>query len=129
MKRILAAALLIALGTPALAEGSGAFAPFLSPDSKECVPVSAIEKVAKSTKALKTPTMRFVQALYVAVPPISKKLPPGDSAELSIGPDGEVIVFLIDDRMSCARMLSPPFITEMIQQVDDGAFIHAGTKS
>src|SRR6185437_7877411 len=87
--------------TPGSAQDAGAFAPFLTKDSKECVSVNDIEKVASSTKALNTPTFRFVQALYAAIPPISKKLPPGDHAELAIDKTGVVIAFLIDGDRTC----------------------------
>ena len=72
-----------------------AFDKFFAPNSPKCVPVAAIEAVAKDYRPVSQETYRFIQAIYVAIPPISHELPPGDKAELAT--DGnQVIAFLTD---------------------------------
>jgi hypothetical protein len=62
-----------------------AFDKFFAPNSPKCVPVAAIEAAAKDYRPVSQDTYRFIQALFVATPPISHELPPGDKAELSYG--------------------------------------------
>ena len=69
--------------------------------------------------------LRFIQALYVAIPPISHELPPGDKAELAT--DGNhVIAFLTDGFQTCARFLVPDFLVQIIKQVEGGKSPHSG---
>jgi len=49
---------------------------------------------------------QFVRALYVAIPPISQKLPPGDHAVMASS-GGAVMVALVADDQACARFLAP----------------------
>jgi hypothetical protein len=123
MLRYVLAALLGLLSTHAQA---GAFDKWLTPDGPTCFPVADIEKVATEKKALKTPTFRFVQALYAAMPPMNRDLPPGDRAELIIGDDGTAVFLLIDDEQACGRFQAPDFLSVMIMKVDDGEFTHSG---
>lgn len=102
-----------------------AFDKFLAPNSPECVPVAAIEAVAENYRPVSQDTYRFIQALYVAMPPISHKLPPGDKAELAT--DGNhVLAFLTDGTQTCARFLVPDFLGQIIKQVEGGKSSHSG---
>lgn len=69
---------------------------------------------------LKETTFRFVEALYVALPPMSRELPPGDKAVMAIGPSGEVMTVIVNGEQTCARFMVPMFITEMIANVESG---------
>ena len=60
-------------------QDAGVFSQWLTADAPECVPVSQIGSVSHVTK-LTAEQFQFVRALYIAIPPISRQLPPGDSA-------------------------------------------------
>jgi hypothetical protein len=120
---LLAFASLLTLGR-ANAEET-AFDKFLAPNSPKCVPVAAIEAVAKAYRPVSQETYRFIQAIYVAMPPISHELPPGDKAELAT--DGnQLIAFLTDGPQTCARFLVPDFLGQLIKQVEGGKSSHSG---
>jgi hypothetical protein len=97
---------------------AGVFDKWLKPDAPECVPVSAIQSVSHLTK-LNPQQFQFVRALYIAIPPISRQLPPGDSAVVAIA-DGKAMIALVADGQSCARFLAPDFILSMLVQVGKG---------
>jgi hypothetical protein len=104
----------------ATAQNASPFAPFLNQDSPACVLVSIIEHVAKEFRPVKAETFRFIEAFYVAIPPISRELPPGNRAELATDAQGNVLAFITDGLQSCARFLAPPFLAKMIDQVESG---------
>jgi hypothetical protein len=97
---------------------AGVFGQWLKPDAPECVPVSDIGSVSRLTK-LTPEQFQFVRALYIAIPPISRQLPPGDSAVVAIA-DGRAMIALVADGESCARFLAPDFILSMLDQVGRG---------
>ncbi len=97
---------------------AGVFGQWLKPDAPECVPISAIGSVSRLTK-LTSEQFQFVRALYIAIPPISRQLPPGDSAVVAIA-DGKAMIALVADGQSCARFLAPDFILSMLVQVGRG---------
>ena len=104
MKRFIAAALAagcLVSSTPVFADEAGAFDKWLSPDAPACVPVSAISSVAKLTD-LTPEQFQFVRALYIAIPPVSRELPPGDHAIMASSGD-DVMVALVADGQACAR--------------------------
>ena len=118
-KLIGAAIILSALSAgPAKAQDAGALEAFVSPESPQCVPVSEIAKVAK-VATLTPEQFQFVRALYVAIPPISHRLPPGDHAVLAIAGDNAMVA-LVGDGATCARMLAPDFLVQMLVQVGEG---------
>jgi hypothetical protein len=104
---------------------AGAFDKWLSPDAPECVPVSGIRSVATLTD-LTPEQFQFVRALYIAIPPISRKLPPGDHAIMASS-GGAVMVALVADGQACARFLAPDFIKTMLAEVGRGMTVGAGT--
>jgi hypothetical protein len=129
MKRLVAAAftaICLASSTPVFAaDGSGAFDRWLNSDAPECVAVSEIKSVSKVTD-LTPEQFQFVRALYVAIPPVSQKLPPGDHAVMASS-GGAVMVALVADGQACARFLAPDFIQTMLAQVGQGMVVSLGT--
>jgi hypothetical protein len=130
MKRIIAAALAagcLVSSTPVFSADAdaGAFDKWLSPDAPECVPVSAIKSVATLTD-LTPEQFQFVRALYIAIPPISRKLPPGDHAIMASS-GGDVMVALVADGQACARFRAPDFIKTMLVEVRQGKTVGVGT--
>jgi hypothetical protein len=131
MKRFISAA--IAAGclvsyVPAWAGGGedpGAFDKWLNPDAPECVPMSAVRSVA-TVKELTREQFQFVRALYVAIPPVSRTLPPGDRA-VTASSGSSVMLALVADDQACARMLAPDFIQAMLAQVGRGTIVQLGT--
>jgi len=88
------------------------------------VPVSAIKSVATLTD-LTPEQFQFVRALYVAIPPISRKLPPGDHAIMASS-GGAVMVALVAGGQTCARFLAPDFIQDMLARVGEGMTVGLG---
>ena len=130
MKCLIAVALAagcLVLSVPALAgdDGAGVFDKWLSPDAPECVPVSAIKSVSTVTD-LTPEQFQFVRALYVAIPPVSQKLPAGDRAVMASS-GGAVMLALVADGQACARLLAPDFIQTMLAQVGQGTTVELGT--
>jgi hypothetical protein len=99
-------------------EQAGVFDQWLKPNAPECVPVSDIASVSHLTK-LTPEQFQFVRALYIAIPPVSRELPPGDSAIVASA-DGKSMVALVADGKTCARFLAPNFILSMLAQVGKG---------
>ena len=97
---------------------AGVFEKWLNPDGPACVPVSDIASVSHVTK-LTPEQFQFARALYIALPPVSRRLPPGDSAVVASA-DGKAMVALVADGQSCARFLAPDFILTMLVQVGKG---------
>src|ERR1700751_4355782 len=107
MKRFIAAAIgagCLVSFVPAWArsEDPGAFDKWLNPDAPECVPMSAIRAVS-TVRDLTPEQFQFVRALYVAIPPVSRTLPPGDRAVM-VSSGGSVMLALVADGKACARM-------------------------
>ncbi len=130
MKRLIVAALAAAClvsSTPAFAadNGAGVFDKWLEPDAPKCVPVSVFQSVATVTD-LTPDQFQFVRALYVAIPPISPTLPPGDHAVMARS-GGEVMLALVADGEACGRFLAPDFIQAMLVQVGKGVTVALGT--
>ncbi len=97
---------------------AGVFARWLNADAPQCVAVSEIGSVSRLTK-LTPEQFQFVRALYVAIPPVSRSLPPGNSAVVASA-DGKAMIALVLDGETCARFLAPDFILTMLAQVGKG---------
>jgi hypothetical protein len=106
------------------AQGASVFNKWLSPDSPRCVPVSEFKAVSTVTE-LSSAQFQFVRALYVALPPISHTLPPGDHAVIATA-GGSSMLALVDGMESCARFLAPDFILSMLDEVGRGENGHVG---
>jgi hypothetical protein len=130
MKRFICAALsagCLVMSTQAFAdaEDAGVFAKWLAESAPQCVPVSAIK--SESTVTDLTPEQfQFVRALYVALPPVSRTLPPGDHAVMASSGDA-VMLALVADGQACGRFLAPDFIKTMLTQVGQGKIVLLGT--
>ena len=106
------------LAAPDLGQEAGVFSQWLNPDAPQCVPVAKIGSVSRLIK-LTPEQFQFARALYVAIPPISRELPPGDSAVVASA-GGKAMVALVADGKACARFLAPDFILSMLAQVGKG---------
>ena len=130
MKRLIAAAFAagcLVSSAPVFSadNDAGAFDKWLSPDAPACVPLSAIKSVATLTD-LTPEQFQFVRALYIAIPPISRELPPGDHAIMASS-GGAVMVALVADDQACARFLAPDFVKTMLAEVGEGMTVKVGT--
>ncbi len=123
---VFSAALSTALlsASAASAQGAGVFDKWLNQDSPQCVPVSEFKAVSSVTD-LSPAQFQFVRALYVALPPVSRTLPPGDHAVMASA-GGAVMLALVDGVEACARFLAPDFIQSMLNQVGEGHNQHVG---
>jgi hypothetical protein len=120
LPKILAA--LAFLSSPALAFAeAGAFAEWLSGDQPECIPLGAVTKAADGSVPLNGDQFQFVRALFVAIPPVSDDLPPGDRAALFLdGANKAVMVGIIDRDWVCARFTAPDSLVNLIIEVGKG---------
>ena len=103
---------------------AGVFDKWLTQDSPQCVPVSEFKAVSTVTE-LTPAQFQFVRALYVALPPVSHTLPPGDHAVMATA-GGAVMLAIVDGVQACARFLAPDFIQSMLTKVGDGQNEHLG---
>lgn len=99
-------------------QDAGVFSQWLTADAPECIPVSQIGSLSHLTK-LSAEQFQFVRALYVAIPPVSHELPPGDSAVVATA-NGKSMIALIAGGQACARFLAPDFVLSMLAQVGRG---------
>ncbi|HSV01402.1 MAG TPA: hypothetical protein VLI91_14975, partial [Roseiarcus sp.] len=67
-----------------------------------------------------------VRALYIAIPPMSRQLPPGDSAVVASA-DGRSMIALVSGGETCARFLAPDFVLSMLSEVGKGETEAIGT--
>jgi hypothetical protein len=119
-------ALSLALGGSAFAAGRapegmpdpGIFAPFSG--TSGCVPMKAIQAAGAKFMPLKDGSFRFLEGVYIAVPPVSKELPPGDKAVLAIGPMGEVMALFVDGEQTCDRFVLAGFVIDMVAAIESG---------
>jgi hypothetical protein len=107
-----------ALSQPGPEQEAGVFGQWLTDGAPQCVPLAKIGSVARVTK-LTPEQFQFVRALYIAIPPVSRTLPPGDSAVVAIS-EGKAMIALVSNGESCARFLAPDFILSMLAAVGRG---------
>jgi hypothetical protein len=103
---------------PDYSQEAGVFSQWLDPDAPQCVSVAKISAVSRLTK-LTPEQFQFVRALYIAIPPISRALPPGDSAVVASA-NGRSMIALISGNQACARFLAPDFVLSMLAKVGRG---------
>jgi hypothetical protein len=104
---------------------NGVFDKWLNASAAECVPVSDFAPVAAVTE-LSPEQFQFVRAVFVTLPPVSQKLPPGDHAVIAKA-GGLAMLALVDGGQACARFLAPAFILSMLDQVGSQTYAHSGT--
>ena len=109
---------------PDYSQEAGVFSQWLDPNAPQCVAISKIGSVSRLTK-LTHGQFQFVRALYVAIPPISRELPPGDRAVIASA-SGRSMIAIISGGEACARFLAPDFILSMLVQVGKGESEAAG---
>ena len=115
--KILAALAFLSSPVPALAE-AGAFADWLSGGQPECIPLGEVNKAADGSVPLDGNQFQFVRALFVASPPVSDELPPGDRAALFVDSANKaVMVGIIDREWVCARFAAPDSLVNLIIEV------------
>jgi len=91
---------------------------WIGPEAPQCVSVTELKSSA-SLIELTSDQFQFARALFVAIPPVSHALPPGDRAVM-VSADGLVMVALVADGQACARFLAPPFVQDMLMKVGQG---------
>ena len=109
---------------PDYSQEAGVFSQWLDPQAPQCVAVSKIGSVSRLTK-LTHEQFQFVRALYVAIPPISRALPPGDSAVIASA-NGRSMIALVSGGEACAQFLAPDFVLSMLTAVGKGETEAAG---
>jgi hypothetical protein len=108
----------VVTAAPDDSQEAGVFSQWLNADAPQCVALSKIGSVSHVTK-LTPEQFQFVRALYIAIPPISRQLPPGDSAVVASA-DGRSMIALVSGGQTCARFLAPDFVLSMLTQVGKG---------
>jgi hypothetical protein len=101
-----------------VSEDAGVFSRWLTADSPQCVSLSEIGSVSRMAK-LTPEQFQFVRALYVAIPPISREIPPGDSAVVASA-NGKSMIALVAGDQACARFLAPDFVLSMLVEIWNG---------
>ena len=114
----------VVTAAPDYSQEAGVFSQWLNPDAPQCVALSQIGSVSHVTK-LTPQQFQFVRALYIAIPPISRQLPPGDRAVLASA-DGRSMIALVSGNETCARFLAPDFVLSMLSQVGKGENVAVG---
>ena len=123
MRRFLLAALSAAsLCTPASAAGKPKtleelFAPL---SQGACVTIDAVRTVGVTTQ-LTPEQFQFVRAFWMAIPPATPELPPGDKAFLAKDSNGVAVLGLFDDGgQVCAVFQATDWIERVVEQVGRG---------
>ena len=129
LPKFVAALAFLSSVAPAFAE-AGAFAEWLSGNQPECIPLGAVNKASDGSVPLNADQFQFVRALFVAIPPVSGELPPGDRAALFLdGANKAVMVGIIDGDRACARFAAPDSLVNLIIEVGKGEVVRTGQPS
>jgi hypothetical protein len=96
-----------------------------------CGPASGLADRAKAMGnapfvALTPEQFQFARGLFVMAPDTPASLPPGDSAAMSLGPDGSASIVYIDGDQACAPMKLGKEGVDVIMQVGRGEIVHSG---
>jgi hypothetical protein len=132
LPKILAALAFLSSPAPAFADNAdaGVFTEWLSGDQAECIPLAKVNKAADGSVPLNGDQFEFVRALFVAIPPVSNELPPGDHAALFLdGANKAVMVGIMDGDSVCARFAAPESLVNLIIKVGEGEVVRAGRPS
>ena len=124
MRRFLFAALAAtSLAVPALAQDEPrTLQELLAPLSRgACVKMDDLRAVG-ATVQLTPDQFQFVRAFYMAVPPVSHELPPGDRAFLAKGVDGVAVLGLYDEGQGqvCAVFEATDWLERLVDEVGRG---------
>jgi hypothetical protein len=132
LPKTLAALAFLSSVAPAFADNSngGVFAEWLSGDQPECIPLTEVNKASDGNVPLNGDQFQFVRALFVAIPPVSNELPPGDHAALFLdGANRVVMVGIMDGDSVCARFAAPDSLVTLIIKVGKGEVVRTGRPS
>jgi hypothetical protein len=130
--KFVAALAFLSSAAPAFADNAdvGVFAEWLSGDQPECIPLTEVKKASDGSVPLNRDQFQFVRALFVAIPPVSNELPPGDRAALFLdGANKAVMVGIMDGDLVCARFAAPESLVNLIIEVGKGEVVRAGRPS
>ena len=117
MRNVILMSLVLA-ATPTLSQEPSKFDKFLADDAPKCFMLKDIEKVADQTINLTNDQFQFARALYIALPPVSRELPPGDRGwQFKSG--GATMLGLGTELEVCSRFLAPDFVQNMMKQILD----------
>ena len=123
MRRFVLAALAAAsLCAPASAAGKPkTFAEIFAPlSSGACVGIDEVRALG-ATVELTPDQFQFVRAFWMAIPPASRELPPGDKAFLAKDPNGMAILGLFDDGgQVCAVVQATDWLERIVDEVGRG---------
>lgn len=125
---VLALTMVICVPQIAWAADASVFDPWLGQESAKCIEVAPLKAVAKVVE-LSPSQFEFVRGLYVAIPPVSHKLPVGDHAILAVAGDSQMVALVDSDGQSCSRMQIANFILDEIMAVGRGDVVHVGDPS
>jgi hypothetical protein len=106
-----------------------AFTALVSESAPQCVPMAVIKQIADNVDELDANQFQFVRALYIAIPPLSPELPPGDKAWMATSGDRHMLGLSGDVlgagggsvNATCARFMAPKPIVDMLNEVGEGA--------
>src|SRR5208282_6550585 len=85
-----------------------------------CVTIDAVRAVG-ATVQLTPEQFQFVRAFWMAIPPASRDLPPGDKAFLAKEPDGMAILGLFDEGgQVCAVFQATDWLERVVDEVGRG---------
>lgn len=107
---------------PAAAEGrpkslEELFAPL---SQGACVKMDEVRKVS-ATVQLTPDQFQFVRAFWMAIPPASRELPPGDKAFLAKDAEGETVMGFYDDGgQVCAVFKATDWLERLVDKVGRG---------
>ncbi len=124
MVKVAISVLALALtGGPALAMGNETpqslaelFAPIANGG---CIAVKKV-RAATSFVQLTPEQFQFVRAFWMAIPPLSRELPPGDKAFRARDRDGDTVFGLYDDDQICSIVPAPDWLQHIIDEVGTG---------
>jgi hypothetical protein len=117
---------LLFISTPVFAQmpDPGMFGPILDPQAPECLPLQGImDKIQPEKILMNNDQFQSLRAMYVVLPPPSKKLPPGNHAYL-LKKDSVTIAVLVGNgakgEETCARFMLPNFLIDLLVQIGEG---------
>jgi hypothetical protein len=85
-----------------------------------CVRIDDVRAIG-ATVQLTPEQFQFVRAFWMAIPPASRELPPGDKAFLAKEPDGIAVLGLFDDAgQVCAVFPATDWLERVVDEVGRG---------
>jgi hypothetical protein len=93
---------------------------FVSLSHGACVRMDEVRAIG-ATVQLTPEQFQFVRAFWMAIPPASRELPPGDKAFLAKEPDGIAVLGLFDDGgQVCAVFPATDWLERVVDEVGRG---------